>query len=286
MNSADGDMPLVWITGAGGLIGNYLVQTCPNHFRPRPLTRNDVDLLDSGAVERLFKAESPAHVIHCAALSRNPVCEANPHLARRINVHATANLANLASHIPFLFFSTDLVFDGEKGNYIETDLPNPLSVYAETKAEAERSVLANPLHTIVRISLTGGASPARDRAFNEEMQKAWRAGKVLNLFVDEFRSPMAAEVTARAVWELATKKAVGIFHLCGSERLSRFQIGELLATRHPELNPQIVPGSRKDYNGPPRPPDTSLNCAKIQALLSFPLPKFSEWLRAHPQIYF
>jgi dTDP-4-dehydrorhamnose reductase len=88
------------------------------------------------------------------------------------------------------------------------------------------------------------------------------------------------------VWELAKKNVRGTYHLCGTERLSRHRIGELLAERHPELNPKIIPGSRKEYKGPRRPPDTSLNCAKAQALLSFPLPGFSAWLRENPAVEF
>src|SRR5207253_846467 len=104
-------------------------------------------------------------------------------LAKRVNVDATAHLVQLAGDIPLIFFSTDLVFDGTKGNYLETDPPNPLSMYAETKAAAEQIVRRNPRHCIVRISLTGGISRTGNRGFNEEMKNAWRQGKFLNLFV-------------------------------------------------------------------------------------------------------
>ena len=268
-----------WITGAGGLIGNQLLnETPPTGWRGRGLARAELDLLDHGAVERLFRAEQPGAVIHCAAISRSVDSQGAPDLARRVNVDATRLLAELAADIPFIFFSTDLVFDGTKGDYVEADQPNPLSAYGETKVAAEEIVRKHRRHCIVRISLTGGASPRGDRGFNEEMKNAWRAGKALNLFVDEFRCPAAAPVVARAVWELLAKDAIGTFHLCGAEKLSRYRIGELLAGKHPELQPKIVEGSRKDYQGPPRPADTSLNCEKVQPCLSFPLPKFSEWL--------
>ena len=190
----------------------------------------------------------------------------------------TRHLLDLACDIPFIFFSTDLVFDGNKGNYVEQDLPRPLSVYAQTKASAEDLVRRHPQHIIVRISLTGGRSPSGNRGFNEEMKNAWRAGKTLNLFTDEFRCPASADVIARAVWELVSQGARGTFHLCGAERLSRFEIGQILASKHPLLTPKINAASRSTYQGPTRPPDTSMNCAKAQALLSFELPRFSEWL--------
>ena len=190
----------------------------------------------------------------------------------------TRHLLDLACDIPFIFFSTDLVFDGSKGNYVEQDSPRPLSVYAQTKASAEDLARRHPQHIIVRISLTGGHSPRGNRGFNEEMKNAWRAGKTLNLFTDEFRCPASADVIARAVWELVSQGARGTFHLCGAERLSRFEIGQILANKHPHLTPKINAASRSTYQGPPRPPDTSMNCAKAQALLSFELPCFSEWL--------
>ena len=168
-----------------------------------------------------------------------------------------------------------------EGNYDEDDQPCPLSVYAQTKIAAEQIVLANPRHSVVRISLNGGASRTGDRGFNEEMRRAWQAGRRLNLFRDEYRCPMAAVVTARAIWELAARNKPGIYHLAGSERLSRWQIGQLIAARWPQLNPRVEPSSRNDYVGPPRPGDTSLNCAKLQKLLSFRLPGLGEWLKAN-----
>ena len=280
-----GQRQIAWITGAGGLIGNYLVQhaaSMPSAWQVRGITREQLDLTDFSAVRRAFREESPALVIHCAALSKSTICQQDPALARKLNVEVTASLAELAAGIPFLFFSTDLVFDGLHGNYTESGKPNPLTVYAETKIAAEQIVLANPLHTVIRTSLNGGTSPTGDRAFNEEMRRAWRTGRTLKLFTDEFRSPIAATVTARAAWELAAQNRPGLYHLAGSERLSRWEIGQLVAARWPQTNARIVPGSVSEYPGPPRSPDTSLQCAKVQKLLSFALPGFTEWLAAHP----
>lgn len=275
-------MPLAWITGAGGLIGSYLQRSAPAHWQVRGLTREALDLTDKTAVEQLFKTDQPALVIHSAALSKSVACEKDPPLAHKLNVEVTQQVAALAADIPLFFFSTDLVFDGKRGNYDETSSVNPLSVYGHTKAEAEQIVLRNPRHTVIRTSLNAGISPTRDRGFNEEMRAAWESGRTLNLFVDEFRSPIPAFVTARAVWELIDKRATGLFHVAGAERLSRVDIGNALAARWSHLTPRIKAGSLKDYSGPPRSPDTSLNSAKAQALLSFPPPRFTQWLTENP----
>lgn len=274
--------PLVWITGAGGLIGNCLVQTAPHSvpsWHIRPLTRPELELTEFPAVRAAFKKDSPQLVIHCAALAHTPTCEKNPELARKLNVDVTAALAELASNIPFVFFSTDLVFDGLAGNYDESAKPNPLSAYAKTKIDAERIVLANPKHTVLRTSLNFGTSPTGDRAFNEQMLQAVCRGETLKLFIDEFRCPIPAIETARATWEIAMQNRPGLFHLAGSERLSRWLIGQLLAKHWADANPKMEPVSIRDFHGLPRSPDTSLNCAKIQKLLSFPLPHFSDWLK-------
>ncbi|TAJ32150.1 MAG: SDR family oxidoreductase [Nitrospirae bacterium] len=273
------------VTGAGGLIGNYIAGTAAAlapSWKIHALTRSDVDLTDHEALRRLFHTLRPQLVVHCAAISKPLACQQQPDLAHKVNVEATAFLAELAADIPFIFFSSDLVFDGCAGNYDECAPVNPLSFYAETKVAAERIVLANPQHVVLRVGLNGGLSPTGDRGFNEEMRRAWQAGQMLTLFTDEFRCPIPAAVTARAVWELVGKYRPGLYHLCGSERLSRWQIGQLLASRWSQMNPKLQPASRRDYHGPPRPQDVSLNCAKLQALLSFPLPGLTEWLAAHP----
>ena len=278
-------MKLAWITGANGLIGNYLVQTAPRfapHWRVRALTRDQLDLLDFDAVRREFQKDKPQLIVHCAAVSTLAAAQSNPDLARRVNVGVTELLAGLAADIPFVFFSTDLVFNGRKGNYVETDAPNPLHLYGETKAAAEEIVLKNPGHTVVRTSLNGGVSRAGNRGFNEQLRLAWQAGQGVNLFIDEFRCPISAGETSRAVWELVNQRRAGLFHVAGAEKLSRWQIGRLVADRWPQLNPKITTGSAKNFPGPPRALDTSLDISKVQKVLSVPLPGLGEWLAANP----
>ena len=300
----------VWITGANGLIGNYLVRTAPRFVRrwrvigivrdgnmpslphagrnavsASPIPSGNVrclDLTDFDAVRRAFQSDSPQLIVHCAAVSTVAAAQSNTDLARRVNVGMTEFLAELAAQIPFVFFSTDLVFNGRKGNYVETDAVNPIHLYGETKAAAEQIVLRNPHHTVVRTSLNGGTSRAGNRGFNEKLLLAGQAGQMMNLFTDEFRCPIFAGETARAVWELVNQERPGLFHVAGAEKLSRWQIGQLIAARWPQLNPKITPSSAKNFPGPPRALDTSLNITKVQKILSVPLPGLTGWLAANP----
>jgi dTDP-4-dehydrorhamnose reductase len=276
---------IAWITGSAGLIGHHLVTqaaTCAPACKAIPLHRQVLDLTDGDAVARRFRVEKPALLIHCAAISQSGQCERDPAQAQRVNVDVTAHLAELFAAGRVVFFSTDLVFSGQQGNYSEADAIGPLGVYARTKVEAEGIVRAHPNHVIIRTSLNGGISPRGNRGFNEMLQLAWKAGKTTPLFEDEFRCPLPAAVTARATWELAQSKVAGTYHVAGAERLSRLQIGELIAARHPELNPSIQAGSLRQYQGAPRAPDCSLDISKVAQQLSFPLPGLSEWLASNP----
>ena len=280
-DTPDDTIPLAWITGAGGLIGSHIARTAAVHapgWRVRGLTRGDFDLTDFPEVRRQFEADLPELVVHCAAMSDPEACETQLPQTRLVNREATFFLSGLAQDIPMIFFSSDLVFDGRHGNYTEEDEPSPLSVYARCKTEAEALVMANPLHTIVRTSLTAGKSPNGNRGIEEQLRLHWARGDTVKLFADEYRCPIPAEVTARAIWELALAKRPGIYHLAGSERMSRLEIGQLIAAKHPELNPKIEPYSLRDHDGPPRAADTSLDCGKLQQLLSFPLRGLREWL--------
>jgi dTDP-4-dehydrorhamnose reductase len=277
---AEAELPTLWITGAGGLIGHHFARAAAAQGRWNviPLTRADLDLLDAAAVQERFRRERPAAVVHCAALSKTPACQADPGLARRCNVEVTRQLAGLAGDGRFVFFSTDLIFDGRGGNYAENAPPNPLHVYGETKVAAETAVRAHPRHLIVRTSLNYGTSPTGDRSFAEEMLLAVRAGKTLSLFADEFRSPLTVEDTVATVIDLLAAGATGTYHVAGLERLSRWEIGEAVAAHHPELQGKLRADSLRHYQGPPRAPDTSLDCGKTVRLLGRAIPGLRERL--------
>lgn len=273
--------PRAIITGASGLIGQYLVKTASRWapgWEVRGLSRAELELTETLKVEARIHALKPDLLIHCAALSRTKACEQDPEQARRINVEVTAHLAQLTQGIPFIFLSSGEVFDGKTGWYSETDTPNPINVYGKTKLDAERVVLQNPQHTAVRIVLTSGTSQNGDRSFVEDMCRAAKAGTDVTLYSDEFRCPLPAGVIARAVWELVDRRQPGLYHLGGSERLSRWEIGEALLPWHPELKDRLVNGSARNHVGSLRPADLSLRCDKIQSLLSFRIPGFREWL--------
>ena len=105
----------------------------------------------------------------------------------------------------------------------------------------------------------------------------------VTLYADEFRCPLPAGVIARAIWELLDRNQPGLYHLGGRERLSRWEIGQALLPWYPELRGRLMKGSSRDHQGATRPADLSLNCDKLQRLLSFQIPGFRSWLAGRTQ---
>ena len=275
----------------GGLIGSHVARQAAQHsskWTAHAWNRANLDLTDHLEIQAAFKRSQPSLIIHCAAMSKSAACDANPYLAQQVNVESTRILCDIAGEVPVWFISTDLVFDGKAGAYSETAEVNPLTFYGRTKVDAERHVLAHPQNAVFRLSLNGGCSPTGDRGFNEEFRRSIERGVQMKLFVDEFRCPAAAATTADVLWRLAhfANLPRGIFHLCGSERLSRFQIGKLLLGRWGMAPSILQPGTLRDHQGPPRSPDTSMTCDRIESLLGSKLPGFQTWLEDNPEAPF
>ena len=107
----------------------------------------------------MFDEVRPQAVIHTAALADIDVCQAQPELARAVNVNFTSALAELCADTAarLVFCSTDTIFDGEHAPYSEADVPGPVNFYAETKVEAERIVSSLGANAVIaRLSLVMG----------------------------------------------------------------------------------------------------------------------------------
>ena len=239
-----------------------------------------VDLADSHAVARAFRAAHPDVVIHAAALARIADCHREPQRAQQINVTATAVLAEQCVHFGtrLVFVSTDLVFDGERGGYCEDDIPLPLSVYGRTKREAEEIVRAVPQSVVARLSLLYGPSRNGRSSFFEEQMTALKSGRSIKLFTDEWRTPLDLTTAARALTALAVSEKTGTLHVGGPERLSRYEMGVRLAAALDADPSAIVAVTRAEAPAAePRPRDTSLDSSRWQAAFpAIPWPRYLE----------
>lgn len=279
----------IWVTGAGGLIGSNVLKRAvedPLGCEWIGLTRDDLDLRDHESVRSRFQEESPMGLIHCAAIANTGYCEANAALAFQTNTEVTGMLSGLFAGRSMVFLSTDIVFDGLDGGYAEDSVCRPINVYGRTKRDAEKLVLQEPFHCVLRLSLNGGVSPTRNRGFNEILKRAFEDGDEVSLFEDEYRQPLPVPVTARIILTALRERWSGVFHLGGAERMSRYAIGELLLKRWRIPAARLVPTSLMDFTGGKRAPDTSMDCRKIQSCLDFPIPSLREWLQDHPEASF
>lgn len=256
---------------------------CPSFCTPRNAAEEvSVDLLDEGVLERLVDACKPAVWIHCAALSRIADCAAQPELARRTNVDVPRGIAELCARrdIRLVHVSTDLVFGGApspKGGFREEQPSAPLSVYGQTKAEAETFVLqACPTALVVRLPLLYGDSGARGLGASDSLLDAMQAEQVPPLFVDEFRCPLEVRDAAAALVELACGDASGILHVAGPDRVSRHELGlhilKAMGIEPKDGAAMVCEAGRADAPEPEtRPGELCLDSSRARALLECPL---------------
>jgi dTDP-4-dehydrorhamnose reductase len=263
----------VLVTGATGQLGAYLIRElvgCArdvvawSHSSGAPIfgvTPRPVELADSATVSQAFRDARPEVVIHAAAMASVAECARDPARAQAINTSAAEIIADLcdAAGARLVAISTDLVFDGEQAPYAESDLVAPLSVYGRTKAAGELAVLARRRHAIVRVSWMFGPSLIERKNFFDDQLAALRGGPPVTVFHDEWRTPLGLPTAARALIEIADSDVAGLIHVGGPERMSRLEIGQRLAAHLGTGTGGLVPASRVDVAGEPRPRDVSLN---------------------------
>ena len=267
------------VTGASGFLGWNICRNAPASDTVIGVGNNNTtglssvdevrgDLTDKEFLTGLFSRYRPDAVIHTAAAADPNFCQQNPEASAAINIIATVTLARHCTHaqIPFLFTSTDLVFDGKHPPYNETAPIGPLNLYGQQKAAAENELLKLDGRIIVcRMPLMYGDAPPHAKSFIHPMIATLREGRRLALFTDEYRTPLSARDAAAGILLLLYSGRTGIFHLGGPQRLSRFATGTLLAEAI-GCTARIVPCRQKDVPmAAPRAADVSLNSTRAAA---------------------
>jgi len=204
------------------------------HRAPVPvgLGAVEADLLDLGALERAVETARPDAVLHSAAFADADRCEAEPELARRCNVEASAAIARLchARGLRLIALSTDLVLGGDVAFSVEDQPARPVLVYGRTKLDAEEAILGeSPGAVVLRVALVIGRGYGPRATASESVAAALVAGRRPRLFDDQYRTPIDPESVADAVRRMLEGSAAGRFHLGGAERLSRYELGQRVA---------------------------------------------------------
>ncbi len=266
-------MPKLLLTGVSGFLGWNICQTIPSGwsvvgvYHQTPVTGStaevfQLDLTRHTSVTDFIGYHSPDVVCHTAAATDPNWCQQNPEASGAINLDATVFLARLCAQrgIPFVFTSTDLVFDGQKAPYDEDAGINPVSLYGRQKANAEAAILADHTGALVcRMPLMFGNSGPVATSILQGMLKALEQDKPLKLFVDEYRTPVSGQSGARGIWAMIGQEQRGLWHLGGRERISRYDFGLLVSEVFGLPASNIMPAKQAEVTlAAPRPPDVSL----------------------------
>ena len=245
------------------------------------------DLSDAKQTEKLFKKINPDIVIHTAAQTNLELCEKNPEIAEKDNVIATANVAEQCSSNGALLIhiSTNYVFDGAKGNYKETDKPNPLSVYAESKTRAEKEISKRlKKYFIVRTSIFGW-NPIKERVNSITwLLRDLIAGKKVLAIKDQYSSMMLANDLADKLKLLFDSDKYGIYNIATKDKTDRLSLAKKVSKMYGFDSKLIQPVSfnefkKLDFWKAGRPKDSSLNCSKFEKTFKTKLPTVDQCLK-------
>lgn len=243
-----------------------------------------LDCTDETSVHRAFDETHPDAVIHTAAMTNVDACELDPVACRLQNVTAVENLVNASKNIDahFIQLSTDFIFDGKNGPYSEEDRPNPLSIYGQSKWDAERLVMDSGLKkwAIARTIIVYGVAKGLSRSNVVLWAKgALEKGQPIKVVDDQWRMPTLAEDLADGCIRIAKRGAVGIYNLCGPDGMSILELVQRVGHFF-NLDPSVITRVTSESLGQPakRPPRTGFILDKARRDLGFAPKGFEEGL--------
>ena len=272
-------MKKLLVTGASGFLGWHCchanfsdwkifgTSTSAGKIEPKHISKIQMDLTDENWLWSVIKEVKPDAVFHLAAHSGTNYCEKFPDSSRPLNVGASANLAKMCADrgIKLIFTSSEQIFDGQKGDYSETDQPAPKNKYGEQKWQAEQKIQEiNPEAVIVRIAVLYGKSSNISANFLTQWLDAWGKSLSVMAFHDEIRQFLSARNCVDALFHLLDQGAEGIFHVGGSSALNRLEFAKLVKSILVLENAKIIDKSQSEIEMLAyRPVNLSLNCQKI-----------------------
>jgi len=262
----------ILVTGGSGLLGQALMTIFKDEevygtYYDYPCKQKNMRYLDitsSKEVADLVQKIKPDVVIHTAAFTNVDDCEVHIQKATQINVEGTRNMASSAQQIEakFVYISTDYVFDGEKGWYMEDETPSPINVYGETKLAGEKSVMQECSDFLIaRSSVIYGS---RDGNFATWLLSQFSQKKNVSVVDDQYASPTYNHDLAEQLKALIEEDAQGIYHTAGGERMNRYQFALTMADVFGYGRELIKPVGMNTLKWiARRPHDSSLDISKV-----------------------
>lgn len=279
----------ILLTGAGGFVAGSIIHQTPEGTVLHAVSRggarveqpglvwHTTDIQDATALEQLLDAVRPDAVIHAAAIADIDVSQANQEMVKRLNADTTAALAQSCARrgVKLVHLSTDNVFDGEQGRYVESDAMAPVNYYGWTKVWAEEAVRAAGGNAVVaRVALVMGLPViGTGNSFLAKFMAAWKEGKSVGVPDIEVRSPIDVISLGAALLELASNDFQGTIHLGGSDILNRFEMAQRIARKLGYSDALVYPNNPESIPGrAPRPRDVSFDNSFARGVLKTPLP--------------
>jgi dTDP-4-dehydrorhamnose reductase len=264
----------ILITGASGQLGHALRHTYPATGNLRftdTLPDADeiirMDISDWNQVKNQIESFQPDVIINTAAFTDVDGNEREPDKARLINTTGVEYLLRAGEQYGtrLVQISTDYVFDGTGGPYLETDRTSPLSVYGQTKLEAEKLLLTKGDHLVIRANVLFGSDLDSPASFVHWVVSSLREGKPIRVVDDQVNNPTLTTHLAGAIRLAVAENATGLYHYGGLEFMTRYQFAQKIA-RHFNLPiDHIEPVSTAELRQlAPRPLKSGLICSKMK----------------------
>lgn len=262
--AVEGRQPTVFVTGAGGLVGGQVAWT----FAERganviAATHEHLDITDLDKVRTSLTQAEPGVVVHCAAITDVDACESDPERAFAVNALGAENIAVAAREVgaAIVHLSSDYVFDGTKGMYVEDDPTNPIQVYGRSKLEGDERVrAATPWHFIVRSAWIYGAGGKN--FISKHLPRLLASGEPITAVDDQCGSPTYAPDLAEAIAKLVETLKYGTYHVVNEGTCSFADVAEAALEIEDATNELTRVPVASLGRPAPRPHDTSLVAAR------------------------
>ena len=257
----------VLVTGVKGQLGYDVVKDLEKRgHQPIGVDRDEMDLMDNEAIRTFIMNLKPEAIIHCAAYTAVDKAEEEVETCYQINAEAVKVISECAKEldVKLIYISTDYVFDGTKeGEYVETDLPNPINVYGASKLKGEQYVQTLlEKYYIVRISWVFGVN---GNNFIKSMRRLGSERDELNIINDQVGSPTYTADLAPLLVDMMETDKYGIYHATNEETCSWYEFANEIF-KQSGIEVKTNPITTDQYpTAAKRPMNSRMSKAKLKA---------------------
>ena len=239
------------VLGGSGLIGNAIVKKSKNEFDVlTTYYRNSIAIDNVNSFECIFpndldkleevvRKEKPDVTVNTMGYSNIDFCESNKNNTEMLHVETTERICNIceSNDSKQIFLSSDYVFDGEKGDYSENDIPNPVNFYGLSKLKAEQLILKSPINTVIRTSVIYDWD-YRARFFNSVI-KNLQNNQEFKATTDVYNSVTLLDNLVESIFKVIKLDQNGIFHVADSTCMNRYEFAKIIAKKF-QLDEKLI----------------------------------------------